>query len=120
MEKMLRKEFNLKREKGNKRVLDEDFLPYKRFFALDSRAYEQGAIPEKYKEMMGLSVSLSMRCNDCVSYHLEKCVELGATREELAECMNIALVIGGTIVIPHLRYAYEYLDEIFATKDDVD
>jgi AhpD family alkylhydroperoxidase len=112
MEDSIRKAFNKKREKGNERVLGEDFLPYKRFFALDSRAYEDGEIPKKYKEMMGLSVSLSMRCNDCVAYHLEKCVEMGCSRQELAECMNIALVIGGTIVIPHLRYAYEYLEEL--------
>ena len=101
-----------RREKGNERILGEDFLPFKRFFALDSRAYEEGAIPKKYKELMGLAGSLVLRCNDCTVYHIGRCKDTGCTREEILEALNIALVIGGSIVIPHLRHAMEALDEL--------
>ena len=104
--------FHKRRESGNEKILNEDFLPIKRFFALDERAYEDGEIPAKYKELMGLVGSLILRCNDCITYHLERCVKLGCTKNELNESMNIALVIGGSIVIPHLRFAYEVLDEL--------
>ncbi len=109
-------ETRLYRQEMNARILGSGFKPFQRFFALDASAYEEGAIPVKYKEMMGLVGSMVLRCNDCIFYHLDRCVQEGATREELHEAMNIALIIGGSIVIPHLRYAYEIMDELFAEK----
>jgi len=109
-------DFHKRRETGNQRIFEKDFLPYKRFFALDSRAYEEGEIPEKYKEMMGLVGSAVLRCNDCIVYHLERCIIAGCTENELNEALNIALVIGGSIVIPHLRFAYEVIEEISGKK----
>ncbi len=112
-------EFNERRDKGNKAILGEDFLPYKRFFALDSRAYEEGAIPEKYKELMGLVGSMVLRCDDCISYHVQKAADAGSSREEIREAFNIALVIGGSIVIPHLRRAFEILDELLPADNKI-
>ena len=103
----------LYRTEMNEKILECGHLPYNRFFALDTRAYEDGAVPVKYKEMMGLVGSMVLRCNDCIFYHLDRCVTEGVTREELNEAMNIALMIGGSIVIPHLRYAVNILDELF-------
>jgi AhpD family alkylhydroperoxidase len=105
-------EFHKRRENGNEKILSSDFLPYKRFYALDSRAYEGGTIPLKYKELMGLVGSMVLRCNDCILYHLEKCKENNCSKEEIMEAMNIALVIGGSIVIPHLRFAFEAMEEL--------
>jgi AhpD family alkylhydroperoxidase len=105
-------EFHKRRETGNKNIADEDFLPYKRFMSLDSKAYQEGVIPLKYKELMGLACSMVLRCNDCILYHIERAVECGADRDEIDETMNIALVIGGSIVIPHLRYALEAYNEL--------
>ncbi|CUU10637.1 MAG: carboxymuconolactone decarboxylase family protein [Fimbriimonadales bacterium] len=109
-------ETRLYRQEMNNRILGSGFKPFQRFFALDASAYDEGAIPVKYKEMMGLVGSMVLRCNDCIFYHLDRCVQEGATREELHEAMNIALIIGGSIVIPHLRYAYEVMDELFEEK----
>jgi AhpD family alkylhydroperoxidase len=108
-------ETRLYRLEMNERILSSGFKPFHRFFALDAAAYEPGAIPTKYKEMMGLVGSMVLRCNDCIFYHLDRCIQEGATREELHEAMNIALIIGGSIVIPHLRYAYEMLDELLSS-----
>lgn len=110
-------EFQERRDEGNKRVFAEDFLPFNRFFALDSRAYESGAIPEKYKELMGLAASMVLRCNDCIAYHIIQAHEKGSSKAELNETFNIALVVGGSIVIPHLRYALSIVDEIYS-KDE--
>jgi AhpD family alkylhydroperoxidase len=110
-------ETRLYRQEMNERILGSGFKPFQRFFALDASAYTDGAIPVKYKEMMGLVGSMVLRCNDCIFYHLDRCVQEGATREELHEAMNIALIIGGSIVIPHLRYAYEMMDALFAEKE---
>ncbi|APF16872.1 carboxymuconolactone decarboxylase family protein [Caldithrix abyssi] len=96
----------------NDKILNSGFNDFKKFFALDNKAYLQGAIPVKYKELMGLVGSMVLRCNDCIFYHLDRCVSEGATKEELYEAMNIALIIGGSIVIPHLRYAFEVLEEL--------
>jgi AhpD family alkylhydroperoxidase len=112
-------ETRLYRQEMNERILGSGFKPFQRFFALDASAYTDGAIPVKYKEMMGLVASMVLRCNDCIFYHLDRCVQEGATREELHEAMNIALVIGGSIVIPHLRYAYEMMDALFAEKEKI-
>lgn len=105
-------EFKMRREQGNKKILSEDYLPIKRFFALDSRAYEDGKIPPRYKELMGLVGSAVLRCDDCIAYHIEQCHKQGCSRPEIIEALNIALVIGGSIVIPHLREAFEIMDEI--------
>mgnify|MGYP000985872705 CR=1 FL=1 len=105
-------EFKRKREQGNERILNFDFLPYKRFFALDSGAYRVGTIPSKYKELMGLVGSAVLRCNDCIHYHIERCVSEGCSIDELNEALNISLVIGGSIVIPHLRYAYQVIEAL--------
>jgi len=106
-------EFNNRRSKGNELILAQDFLPFKRFMALDSRAYKDGSIPSKYKELMGLVGSAVLLCNDCIYYHIEQCVREGATRDEINEALNIALIIGGSIVIPHLRFALQALEEVF-------
>ena len=96
----------------NEKILNSGFKDYKKFFALDNAAYTDGTIPVKYKEMMGLVASMVLRCNDCIFYHLDRCVTEGTTREELQEAMHIALIVGGSIVIPHLRYAFEILDQL--------
>ncbi|MFQ5751054.1 MAG: carboxymuconolactone decarboxylase family protein [bacterium] len=100
------------RAEMNDKILNSGFQDYKKFFALDHKAYIEGALPTKMKELMGLVASMVLRCNDCIFYHLDRCVDEGATREELNEAMNIALIVGGSIVIPHLRYAFEVLDEL--------
>ncbi|MCA1948517.1 MAG: carboxymuconolactone decarboxylase family protein [Armatimonadetes bacterium] len=100
----------------NEKILGAGFQGFNRFFALDAAAYAEGALPMKMKELMGLVGSMVLRCNDCIFYHLDRCVTEGCTREEILEAMNIALVIGGSIVIPHLRYAFEVLDEL--TKEN--
>jgi AhpD family alkylhydroperoxidase len=101
----------------NEKILTSGFKDFQKFFAMDNKAYIDGAIPVKYKEMMGLVGSMVLRCNDCIFYHLDRCVQEGASREELHEAMNIALIIGGSIVIPHLRYAFEMLEDLSSTQE---
>ena len=98
----------------NEKILNAGFKDFQKFFALDHKAYVEGTVPVKYKEMMGLVGSMVLRCNDCIFYHLDRCVQEGVSREELHEAMNIALIIGGSIVIPHLRFAFEMLDELLS------
>jgi len=105
-------EFRKFREQMNERILGADNLEIKRFFALDTRAYEDGALPVKTKELMGLVASLVLRCDDCVTYHIVRCREEGVTRAEFLEAFNVGLVVGGSIVIPHLRRAVATLDEV--------
>lgn len=105
-------EFRTFREKMNARILESDNLEIKRFFALDTRAYEEGALPVKTKELLGLVASLVLRCDDCVTYHVIRCKEEGVTRAEFLETFNVGLVVGGSITIPHLRRALATLDEI--------
>ena len=100
------------RERMNSRIMEVGPLETKRFFALDTRAYEDGALPVKTKELMGLVASLVLRCDDCVTYHIVRCREEGVTRAEFLEAFNVGLVVGGSIVIPHLRRAVATLDEI--------
>ena len=100
------------RAEMNDRILESGHKEFNRFFALDANAYREGALTAKQKELMGLVGSMVLRCNDCIFYHLDRCVVEGCTREELYESMNVALVICGSIVIPHLRYAFEVLDEL--------
>ncbi len=110
------KEFREFREKMNERILASDNLDIKRFFALDARAYDEGALPAKTKELLGLVASLVLRCDDCITYHLVRCREEGTTRAEFLEALNVGLVVGGSITIPHLRRAVATLDEIEALE----
>lgn len=98
------------RQQMNQRILEIDHLGIKRFFNLDSAAYSDGALDEKTKELLGLVASMVLRCNDCIDYHILECVKVGWTDEELYDAFNVGLVVGGSIVIPHLRHAVETLD----------
>jgi AhpD family alkylhydroperoxidase len=113
-------EFREFRERMNDRILGSGNLEIKRFFALDTRAYEAGALPVKTKELMGLVASLVLRCDDCVTYHVIRCREEGTSREEFLEALNIALIVGGSITIPHLRRAVATLDELDAATENTD
>lgn len=101
-------DFNDYRARMNQIILSEDNLVIKRFFNLDTNTYAAGALSEREKELMGLSSSMVLRCDDCIKYHLGKCHELGLTRAEMYEAFSVALIVGGSIVIPHLRRAVEY------------
>lgn len=105
-------DFNTYRSKMNQKIADADNLIIKRIFNLDTNAYSDGHLSVKSKELIGLTCSLVLRCDDCVKYHLGKCKELGFTSEEIHEAMGVATLIGGTIVIPHLRRAFEYWEEL--------
>ncbi|MTI29253.1 carboxymuconolactone decarboxylase family protein, partial [Xanthovirga aplysinae] len=100
------------RQKMNEKILATDNKVIKRIFNLDTNAYREGAIDVKTKEMLGLACSMVLRCDDCIRYHLGKCKEVGLTKEEIFEVFSIASLIGGTIVIPHLRRAVEYWEEL--------
>jgi AhpD family alkylhydroperoxidase len=103
-------EFQAYRDRMNVRIAGVDHLGLKRFMHLDTAAYADGALPARQKELLGLVASMVLRCNDCIDYHILQCVKAGWKDEELYEVFNIALVIGGSIVIPHLRHAVETLD----------
>ncbi len=105
-------EFNSYREKMNDRILGSENLVIKRFFNLDANTYKEGAVPTRVKEMIGLAVSLGLRCDDCVKYHTQKCYEMELNEEEFLEVISIAMLIGGSITIPHLRRAVEFWDEL--------
>ncbi|GAA4276477.1 carboxymuconolactone decarboxylase family protein [Aquimarina mytili] len=107
-------EFNVYREKMNSRILEDNNKIIKRIFNLDTNAFMEGALNVKTKELLGLVASTVLRCDDCVRYHLETCHKEGLTREEVAEALSIATLVGGTIVIPHLRRAYEFWDALEA------
>ncbi len=103
-------DFSAYRSKMNNRVSELHHQGINRFFNLDNAAYREGALPAKTKELLGLVASMVLRCNDCIDYHILQCVEEGWTDEEITEAFNIGLVVGGSIVIPHLRHAVETLD----------
>ncbi len=109
-------EFRAFRERMNSRILGENNLVINRFFALDGRAYENGALDVKTKELLGLVASLVLRCDDCITYHIVRCAEEGVTRDEAFETMSIGLIVGGSIVIPHLRRAVDRWDELTAAR----
>jgi ribonuclease HI len=109
-------DFRAYRTEMNDRILNSGFRDFNKFFALDNKAYIDGALPAKTKELMGLTASMVLRCNDCILYHIDRSIQEGATEQELYETFNIALIVGGSIVIPHLRYAVEKMDEIFNEK----
>jgi len=104
-------EFGRYRERMNERILSASNLGIKRFFALDSRAYEKGALNVKMKELMGLVASTVLRCNDCITYHVIRCVQEGISDQEFFEALNIALIVGGSITIPHIRRAVDVFDQ---------
>ena len=101
------------RKRLNSIVDGADNFLVKRFYNIDHNTYLEGAIPSKYKELMGLVVSAGLRCDDCINYHIIQSYRLGANREEQEEALNVALVVGGSIVIPHLRRAYAMLTELY-------
>jgi len=106
------KEFNAYRSRMNEKLLADNNKIIKRIFNLDTNAYTAGALDVKTKELLGLVASAVLRCDDCVKYHLESSQKEGATKEEIMETLGIATLVGGTIVIPHLRRAYEYWEEL--------
>jgi AhpD family alkylhydroperoxidase len=103
-------DFRKRREEMNKKILASGHLGINRFFRLDGAAYENGALSGKTKELLGLVASAVLRCNDCIYYHLIQCVKAGYSDEELRDALNVALVVGGSILIPHLRHAYETIE----------
>lgn len=105
-------EFNAYRERMNEKLLADKNKIIKRIFNLDTNAYMEGALDVKTKEMLGLVASAVLRCDDCIAYHLQTAYELGATKEEVMETLSIATLVGGTIVIPHLRRAYEFWEAL--------
>jgi AhpD family alkylhydroperoxidase len=105
-------EFNEYREKMNEKILAEDQKVLKRFFSLDHQVYDNGALPKRTKELLGLVASMVLRCDDCIRYHLGTCHKLGITRKEVFEVFAIANLVGGSICIPHTRRAVEYWEEL--------
>ena len=109
------KEFKDYRAKMNERILSEDNRVVKRVFSVDSLVFSaDSSLPKSTKELLGLVSSLVLRCDDCVKYHIEESVKSGMTHEQIVEAMSVGLVVGGTIVIPHMRRAVEFLDEVEA------
>ncbi len=109
-------EFRNYRTVMNERINQIDHIGIKRFFNLDSAAYREGALDAKTKELLGLVASCVLRCNDCIDYHLIQCVDAGWKDEELYDALNVALIVGGSIVIPHLRHAVETVDTLRAER----
>lgn len=108
----LSNDFNSYRSKMNEKILAADNLVIKRLFNLDTNTYTNGALSSKTKEMLGLVASMVLRCDDCIKYHLEKCYELKVTKDELFEAFAVANIVGGSIVIPHMRRAVEYWEDL--------
>lgn len=109
-------EFNEHRERMNDKILADNNKVIKRIFNLDTNAFAEGALDVKTKELLGLVASMVLRCDDCVKYHLETCYKEGISKEQVVETLSIANLIGGTIVIPHLRRAYEFWDALEANS----
>lgn len=109
-------EFNAYRSKMNEKILADNNKIIKRIFNLDTNAYMDGALDVKTKELLGLVASTVLRCDDCIKYHLETCYREGLKKEEVTEALGIATLVGGTIVIPHLRRAYEFWEALEANK----
>ena len=106
------------RQRMNKRILDEPNQVVRRFFALDTQTYQEGALDVKTKELLGLVASMVLRCDVCISYHVAQCKDAGVTREEFFETFSVGLVVGGSIVIPHLRRAVDFLDQLEGGQAD--
>jgi AhpD family alkylhydroperoxidase len=105
-------EFTQFRQRMNERILAQDNQVVRRFFALDTQTYKDGALDLKTKELLGLVASMVLRCDDCISYHVAQCRDAGVTRAEFFEAFSVGLVVGGSIVIPHLRRAVDFLDQL--------
>ena len=105
-------DFNEYRQRMNDVILSQENKVIKRFFSLDNQAYEEGALSEVTKELLGLVASMILRCDDCIKYHLGRCYELGVTKAQIYEASSVALIVGGSIFIPHLRRAAEYWEEL--------
>lgn len=105
-------DFRENREVMNEKIMDLDHLGIKRFFNLDHNTYKDGALSAKTKELLGLVASAVLRCNDCIDYHLEQCAKAGSTKEEIIDALNVALVVGGSIVIPHLRHSVATIEAL--------
>ena len=110
------KEFNDYRQVMNEKLLNDNNKVIKRIFNLDTNAYMEGTLDVKTKELLGLVASTVLRCDDCVKYHLETCYKEGISKDEMMEAMSIATLVGGTIVIPHLRRAYEFWEALEENK----
>ena len=110
------KEFTEFRKRMNERILEHDNQVVRRFFALDTQTYKEGALDLKTKELLGLVASMVLRCDDCISYHVAQCRDVGVNRDEFFEAFSVGLVVGGSIVIPHLRRAVDFLDELEGEK----
>ncbi len=108
------REFTEFRQRMNERILGHDNQVVRRFFALDTQTYKDGALDLKTKELLGLVASMVLRCDDCISYHIAQCKEAGVNRDEFFEAFSVGLVVGGSIVIPHLRRAVDFLDQLEA------
>ncbi|MGD8426862.1 MAG: carboxymuconolactone decarboxylase family protein [Balneolaceae bacterium] len=104
------RKFREHRSEANEKIFDLNHLGIKRFFNLDNNTYRDGALPSQVKELLGLVASTVLRCNDCIDYHLEQSAKEGYTKTEIVEALNVALVVGGSIVIPHLRHAVDTLE----------
>jgi ribonuclease HI len=113
-------EFNEYREKMNEIILKEGNLHTKRFFNLDTQVYKDGVLSKKNKELLGLTSSLVLRCDDCITYHIINAVKAGWSKKEIYEAMNVALIVGGSIVIPHIRKAAELIEEIEKENENED
>lgn len=115
-------EFRSSRKRKTDNLLKEDHRDLKRFFALDSAAYRDltasGGLDEKTKELLGLVASTVLRCNDCIAYHCDRCVEVGWKKSELLDALNVALVVGGSITIPHIRTVWEVVEQLYAEKQE--
>jgi AhpD family alkylhydroperoxidase len=105
-------EFNDFRSRMNQRILETDNRAIKRFFGVDTLTYEPGALDVKTKEMLGLATSMVLRCDDCISYHIQRCKEEGVSDAEMFDIFSVSLVVGGSIVIPHIRRGVAFLDEL--------
>lgn len=103
-------EFREKRTAQNEKILGLEHLGIKRFFNMDANTYRDGALDSKTKELLGLVASSVLRCNDCIDYHLEQCAKTGSTKAEIVDALNVALIVGGSIVIPHMRHAVDTLE----------
>ena len=112
------KEYREYRQKMNERILNGNNKVIKRIFNLDTNTYMEGALDTRTKEMLGLVSSMVLRCDDCIKYHVEQCHKLGITKEEMFEIFSVANVVGGTIVIPHLRKAVEFWDALEEEKNN--
>ena len=113
------KAFREYRAKQNERIMANSDKVIKRILSLDTLTFNDGDLDAKTKEMIGLTTSLVLRCDDCVKYHLEKCVEVGYSKKQIIEGMGVANVVGGTIMIPHLRRAIEYLEALLENKEEL-